>query len=148
MWELFALQMSENHPSDCVRAIANLNQTIIKPGLKWPAFVLSMYKLVDLEQIIDIVYTGLIMDYEWDEKKDRSNDQKHGIRFDEAKGVFADPNAKDFADDYNPDEERFIRIGLTVRGLLVVVYSEPDPEVTRIISARKATKSEREFYEK
>lgn len=88
------------------------------------------------------------MDYEWDEKKDRSNDQKHGIRFDEAKAVFADPHAKDFIDDYSSDEERFIRIGLTIRGLLVVVYCEPDPKVTRIISARKATKTEREFYEK
>lgn len=87
------------------------------------------------------------MYYEWDDLKDRSNDKKHGIRFDEAKAVFADPYAKDFIDEFSPDESRYICIGITVRGLIVVIYSEPDKDIIRIISARRATKKEREVYE-
>lgn len=87
------------------------------------------------------------MKYEWDENKDSVNDKKHGIRFDEAKAVFADPMAIEFNDDSN-DEERFIRIGMSSRGILTVVYCERAEDIIRIISARKATKQEREAYER
>jgi uncharacterized DUF497 family protein len=85
----------------------------------------------------------MFVKYEWDDNKDSANDTKHGIRFDEAKAVFADPLAIEFNDDEN-EEERFIRIGMSRRGILTVVYCEREEDIIRIISARKATKQERE----
>ena len=86
--------------------------------------------------------------FEWDEEKDLSNQRKHGVSFAEAKTVFNDPRSITIADDEHSDEEdRYIDMGISSRGRLIVVsYTEREPNI-RIISCRKATKSERKTYE-
>lgn len=73
---------------------------------------------------------------------------KHGISFDEAKTVFSDPLYVDFYDpDHSDEEHRYIIIGESQQGrLLVVSYTERD-DIIRIISSRDVTPSEREAYE-
>ncbi|WP_299940083.1 BrnT family toxin [uncultured Microbulbifer sp.] len=87
--------------------------------------------------------------FEWDEEKDRLNQQKHEMPLRAGIPVFDDLNAIEFEDnrvDYG--EERYILIGLDSRTkLLYVVYTMRDKSVTRLISVRKATKSERNLYE-
>ena len=86
--------------------------------------------------------------FEWDEEKGLLNRKKHGVGFDEAKTVFNDPLSITIADlQHSGNEDRYIDIGLSVRGrLLVVSYTERESNI-RIISCRKATKSERKTYE-
>jgi uncharacterized DUF497 family protein len=86
--------------------------------------------------------------FEWDEEKDQSNQKKHGVSFDEAKTVFNDPRSITIADEqHSQEEDRYIDIGLSSRSRLIVVsYTEREPNI-RIISCRKATKSERKAYE-
>ncbi len=88
------------------------------------------------------------MDFQWDLLKDAANQRKHGIAFAEALTVFADPMARIFDDpDHSADEAREIIIGhSTQHRLLIVCFTERDDRV-RIISARSATKREREDYE-
>ncbi|MBE0538947.1 MAG: BrnT family toxin [Ignavibacterium sp.] len=87
--------------------------------------------------------------FQWDRNKDLINIKKHKISFEEAKTVFFDENARLIPDsEHSGDEARFIILGLSARlNLLIVVhtYKEND-EVIRIISARKATKSESKHY--
>ena len=87
----------------------------------------------------------------WDEKKNRINQKKHGISFDEAKTVFFDENAIEFSDpDHSKEEDRFILLGFSFKLRMLVVcycYRENDT-VIRIISARKATNKERLNYER
>ena len=82
----------------------------------------------------------------WDEKKARENLQKHQVSFEEAQTVFSDPNARMIFDlEHSTDEERFILLGISSGLRLLVVchcYYEDDM-VIRIISARKATKSDK-----
>ena len=86
--------------------------------------------------------------FEWDEKKNHANINKHKISFEEAKTVFYDENARLVPDPYHSiDEERFILLGFSYKAKLLVVvhtYKEQD-ELIRIISARKATKTESNF---
>ena len=86
--------------------------------------------------------------FEWHEGKAANNLKKHGISFEEAKTVFNDPLSITIADDQHSDnEERYIDIGLSSQGqLLVVVYTERQANI-RIISCRKATNAERKIYE-
>lgn len=87
--------------------------------------------------------------FEWDESKNKSNLQKHGITFGEACSVFLDEDAILKPDpDHSDDEERFILLGLSIEvRLLVVVHCFRDEnETIRIISARKATKTEAKAY--
>lgn len=87
------------------------------------------------------------MGYEWDEGKNQINIGKHGIDFRDAVRVFDDPNCMIRADnreDYG--EERFQIMGFTPSGVLVVIFTEREEDVTRIISAREATKSEKKLY--
>ena len=87
--------------------------------------------------------------FEWDPRKDSANQRKHGVSFEEAQSVFFDENAVQFYDEHHSEhEERFIMLGLSIRSrILVVCHCERDSgNVIRIISARKATKSERQFY--
>lgn len=83
--------------------------------------------------------------FRWDPKKDAANQEKHGVSFEEAKSVFYDENARLINDpDHSEEEDRFILLGLsTSLRLLVVCHCYRENEsVIRIISARKATKSE------
>ncbi|MFC1744678.1 BrnT family toxin [Candidatus Riflebacteria bacterium] len=88
--------------------------------------------------------------FEWDTKKDRLNQKKHGVSFNEAKSVFFDENAVQFFDEpySSTREERFLMLGLSssLRILLVCHCIREDEKTIRIISARKATKKERKFY--
>ncbi len=84
--------------------------------------------------------------FEWDHNKAASNCAKHGISFDEAKGVFCDTYAieeLDNQEDYG--EVRYILIGMTEGKLLFVVYTERGEKI-RLISARKAEKYEQDKY--
>ena len=87
----------------------------------------------------------------WDEDKNKTNQKKHGISFDEAKTVFFDESAIEFPDpDHSKDEDRFILLGFSFKLRMLVVcycYRENDT-VIRIISARKATNKERLNYER
>lgn len=88
------------------------------------------------------------MDCEWDKEKAASNFDKHGVSFEEGATVFNDPLYVDFYDpDHSVDEHRYIIIGQSNEGrLLIVSYTERD-EVVRLISAREVTSSERRAYE-
>ena len=85
--------------------------------------------------------------FEWDYQKAKSNVQKHSISFDEAVSVFADSLALTFADtDHSETEDRSRTYGISNQGrLLVVVHTERRNKV-RIISARKATRYEKNIY--
>ena len=86
--------------------------------------------------------------FEWDEGKARSNIRKHGVTFEEASSVFADPLAAIFSDEAHSDEEtREIMVGHSAEGRLIVVSFTERGEAIRIISARLATKRERRDYE-
>ena len=86
--------------------------------------------------------------FEWDEEKAEINLKKHKVGFEEAKSVFGDPFSITVDDpDHSREEQRFIDIGKSVGGkLLVVVYTERESKI-RIISCRKATPAERRKYE-
>ena len=86
-------------------------------------------------------------EYEWDSRKAAANLGKHGVDSNVAKAVFFDAVALIEIDDSGPAEERWKTIGLAADKVLVVVYTEPDIDVVRIISARKATRKERDDYE-
>lgn len=87
--------------------------------------------------------------FEWDPRKDSANQRKHGVSFEEAQSVFFDENAIQFYDEHHSEQEdRFIMLGLSIRSrILVVCHCERESgNVIRIISARKATSSERKYY--
>jgi len=91
------------------------------------------------------------MKFEWDEEKNIINHSKHKVWFEEAQTVWADEMADEFYDsEHSEGEERFIRVGhsTNARVLLVVFCERDSSETIRIISARKATKKERNDYEK
>ena len=87
--------------------------------------------------------------FEWDDNKNEINKKKHIISFEEARTVFYDDAALVIDDpEHSEDEDRFIILGLSKRANLLVVchcYRESDT-VIRIISARKATKTESQYY--
>ncbi len=90
----------------------------------------------------------MALTFEWDEDKSRSNFKKHGVSFEEAKTVFNDPFAITIEDpDHSDEEERYIDIGFSSKGRLVVVWYTERNENIRIIGCRKATKKERKSYE-
>ena len=86
--------------------------------------------------------------FEWDPRKARSNERKHGVSFEEARSVFFDEQAL-LLEDPQPlhEEERFILLGVSASiRLLVVVHALRERDVIRIISARKATRLETREY--
>jgi uncharacterized protein len=88
-------------------------------------------------------------EFEWDDTKARSNRRKHGISFDEATSAFYDPLSVTIPDpDHSASEARFVLIGVTVTGRLVVVSHTDRGDRIRIISARRPTRLERVSYEK
>jgi len=88
------------------------------------------------------------MEFEWDPEKAAANAKKHGVEFSEAMTVFGDPLELTITDpDHSEDERRFLSIGASARGrLLVVAYTERSGR-TRIINAREASSQERKHYE-
>ena len=88
------------------------------------------------------------MEFEWHDKKSKSNLAKHGISFEEAKSVFLDEFARLKHDpDHSHDEDRFMLLGLSsLMKLLVVIHVEIEDDVIRIISARKGTRKEAAIY--
>jgi uncharacterized DUF497 family protein len=91
-----------------------------------------------------------MIEFEWSQAKARANLRKHGVSFEEAKSVFYDEYARQFFDDDHSDaEERFILLGKSNRSrILIVCHCERQSgDIIRIISARKATATERKFYE-
>ena len=87
--------------------------------------------------------------FEWDRGKAASNERKHGVSFEEAESVFYDEQAL-FLEDPQPagEEERFVLLGLSAAlRVLVVVHALREQDVIRIISARKATRPERQQYQ-
>ena len=87
--------------------------------------------------------------FEWEPKKSASNEEKHGVSFEEAKTVFTDQFARLIADpDHSEKEDRFILLGTSIHSrLLVVCHCVRTNDSIRIISARKADKQERKLYE-
>lgn len=93
----------------------------------------------------------LIVRFEWDENKARINRKKHGVSFEEAETVFYDASALVIDDpEHSDSEDRFIILGMSGSArLLVVCHCLRESEtVIRIISARKATKTESSYYER
>jgi len=87
------------------------------------------------------------MQFEWDEYKNESNIQRHGIDFADVSILFDNPVLTDLDERMEYGEDRWITIGMLVNLTVVVVWTERDQETIRIISARKANKHERQRYE-
>jgi uncharacterized DUF497 family protein len=87
------------------------------------------------------------MQFEWDEAKNEANIQRHGIDFADVPSLFLAPMLTDSDDRIDYGEDRWISIGILVRGITVIVWTERAGDVIRIISARKANKDERRRYE-
>ncbi len=88
------------------------------------------------------------MRFDWDDNKAASNISKHGVSFEEAKTIFEDPLYVDFYDPkYSHDEDRYLIVGESKQGrLLIASYTERENFI-RLISAREVTRNEREVYE-
>ena len=91
------------------------------------------------------------MRFEWNHDKDRANQAKHKVSFDTACLVFDDPYHISIQDRFDNDEERWQTLGMVGGATLLlvahIVIEKKHEESIRIISARKATKKERHFYE-
>ena len=85
--------------------------------------------------------------FEWDKRKSSENKRKHGVTFEEGRSAFFDENARVIPDpEHSDDEDRFVLLGLSVRLRLLVVVHVWRDNVIRIISARKADRSEHQQY--
>jgi uncharacterized DUF497 family protein len=85
----------------------------------------------------------------WDPDKAAANLANHGVDFQDAATVFTDPLSATFpSEDHSESEARFITIGESTKGQLLVVAHTEEDDIIRIISARQATRQERRFYEK
>jgi hypothetical protein len=107
----------------------------------------------DIDTCLQCMYNVIMehLKFEWDENKNEINRKKHKISFEEAATVFYDDEALVIDDpDHSEEEERFIIMGFSeYANLLVVCHCYRASEtVIRIISARKATKTERYYYER
>ena len=117
----------------------------------------AVYLLISIGQAINYLsaycsYTVGIdkLIFEWDERKARSNEKKHGISFNEAKTVFYDENARLLYDaEHSSEEERYILLGMsdTLSVLVVCHVYEEGEETIRIFSARRANKREQQQYQ-
>ena len=93
------------------------------------------------------------MRFEWDERKNRANQRKHGVSFEEASEVFGDPLHLSWLDErFSAIEERWVTIGQTSNGLALTVanlfFNENGEGIVRLISARRATRREQRQYGK
>lgn len=88
------------------------------------------------------------MNIEWDPKKAKSNSRKHGVSFEEAATALSDPMAATGVDpDHSITEDRYVTFGISEKNRLLIVSHTEEKETIRLISARKASKGERELYE-
>ncbi len=88
------------------------------------------------------------MDFEWDDAKAETNERKHGVSFTDALTVFADTlSLTGYDPDHSIDEDRYITMGVSASGRLLIVCHTDRGEKIRIISAREATRAERKDYE-
>ncbi len=88
------------------------------------------------------------MKYQWDSSKEKANIKKHGVSFEDAKEALNCGLVVVLKENSDSGEERYVYLGICKKlNILVVVVAYPEDEVTRIISARKANKSERKYYE-
>lgn len=86
--------------------------------------------------------------FEWDEVKAKANFKKHKVSFEEGKTIFNDPFLFTFPDDkHSENEERYINIGFSVNGRVLILTHTERQGIIRIVSCRKATHCERSFYE-
>lgn len=88
--------------------------------------------------------------FEWDTDKASSNKKKHSVSFEEAKSIFYDEFAVQFYGEENSDsEDRFLMLGFSDEARLLIVCNceRNDGNIIRIISARKATKNEANYYQ-
>ena len=88
------------------------------------------------------------MRFEWDKNKAKANLQKHQVSFEEAESVFDDPLSLTINDEpHSHNEKRYITVGESKVGRLILVCHTIGAENVRIISARKPTRGERQDYE-
>lgn len=93
--------------------------------------------------------TTVDLSFTWDARKASENLKKHGVSFEEARSVFFDEDAIEFFDEeHSIGEDRFLLLGLSAQArLLLICHCYRESEATiRIISARRATKSESKYY--
>lgn len=90
------------------------------------------------------------MKFEWDQDKADANRTKHGVSFEDAIKVFDDDDAalELYDEEHSDDEDRFITIGPIQSGLVLVVWTERQDDVVRVISARWATSNEQALYQR
>jgi len=91
---------------------------------------------------------NVCMSFDWDEKKYRANIKDHGIRFEDAQRIFDGPVLTVIDERYHYDEMREISLGLLDGVVVLMVVHTDRHDITRLISARKATPRERRRYEK
>jgi uncharacterized DUF497 family protein len=88
------------------------------------------------------------MEFEWDPDKANANESKHGVSFDEAMTVFGDPlSFTGYDPDHSDAEDRFVTMGMSAEGRLLIVSHTDRGEKIRIISSREASRAERKDYE-
>jgi uncharacterized DUF497 family protein len=88
------------------------------------------------------------MKYAWDINKEKANIKKHGVSFTEAREALSCGLVVVLKEDLDSGEERYIYLGMCKKlNILIVVAAHPEERLTRIISARKALKKEKKFYE-
>lgn len=88
------------------------------------------------------------MDFEWDDAKAESNERKHGVTFAEAMSAFGDVlSVTGFDPRHSDDEDRFLTMGTSVAGNLIVISHTDRADVIRILRARLATRRERKDYQ-
>lgn len=87
------------------------------------------------------------LEFEWDEDKAQANEAKHGVSFMEARTIFGDPNAITIADEaHSLNEERWVDIGRSHKGRVLVLWYTARNERIRIIGCRKANRQEEQAY--
>jgi uncharacterized DUF497 family protein len=85
---------------------------------------------------------------EWNDEKALANERKHGVSFEQAVAVLEDPLSITFRDpDHSHDESRFLTFGHDPSGRILMVAHTDRADAVRLISARRATRAERRFYE-
>ena len=90
----------------------------------------------------------MAMQFEWDPQKADNNLKKHGVSFQEAASVFGDVLSITYYDpDHSAREHRFITVGMSRAGRVLIVAHTDRRNNIRIISARKVTRKERRYYE-